>query len=145
MDGDPEPGKWESVSLLSVSDGETFEILRDEPERLEGIAAGIDRAHLRRLRRGEIPVDEEIDLHGLDRKEAHRALRTPLRDAIAAGARCILVIHGRGSHSADGDSVLRSRLVSWLGEAPHGARVMGFACGLRARGGATYVLLRRRR
>jgi DNA-nicking Smr family endonuclease len=123
----------------------SFTLLRDEPERLEGIAPGIDRAHLRRLRRGEVRVDEEVDLHGLDRREAGSAVREALKRAIAGGGRCVRVIHGRGGHSPDGRPVLRSSLVGWLSEAAHASQVMAFASGLRERGGATYVLLRRRR
>lgn len=122
-----------------------FEILRDEPGRFEGLAPGIDRAHLRRLRRGEVPVDEEVDLHGLDRRQARAALRQALARAIERGGRCVRVIHGRGSHSGEQGPVLRRGLLAWLGEAPHGPRVMAFASGLAERGGATYVLLRRRR
>lgn len=122
-----------------------FEILRDEPERFEGVAPGIDRAHLRRLRRGEVPPDEEVDLHGLDRKQARHALHAALQRAIDEGGRCVRVIHGRGVHSADGSSVLRAGLARWLAEPPYADRVMAFATGLGERGGATYVLLRRRR
>lgn len=128
-----------------MAPGKTFQILRDEPERLEGVAPGIDRAHLRRLRRGEVPVDEEVDLHGLDRARARRAVREALKHAIDAGGRCVRIVHGRGTHSAEAGPVLRSELASWLSEPPHAARVMAFASGLRERGGATYVLLRRSR
>jgi DNA-nicking Smr family endonuclease len=122
-----------------------FEILRNEPERLEGIAPGIDRAHLRRLRRGEVEVDDEVDLHGLTHAEAGRAVREAIADALACGDRCLCLIHGRGVHSPGGDGVLRSGLLGWLSEEAHAPHVMAFASGLRERGGATYVLLRRRR
>lgn len=122
-----------------------FEILRNERERLEGIAPGTDRAHLRRLRRGEVPIDLEIDLHGLDRQEARRELLRTLERAIANGDRCVAVIHGRGTYSPGGQSVLREQLATWLSEPPHASRIMAFASGLQERGGATYVLLRRRR
>jgi DNA-nicking Smr family endonuclease len=88
-----------------------------------------------------VTVDEEVDLHGLDRREAGSAVREALKRAIAGGGRCVRVIHGRGGHSPDGQPVLRSS----LSEAAHASQVMAFASGLRERGGATYVLLRRRR
>ena len=122
-----------------------FEILRDEPERLEGIAPGIDRAHLKRLRRGEVPVDREVDLHGLEQPAARKAVREALVATKAEGGRCVRVIHGRGLHSEGGDAVLRGRLPGWLSEEPLASAVMAFATGQRERGGATYVLLRRRR
>jgi DNA-nicking Smr family endonuclease len=115
-------------------------------ERLEGIAPGIDRSHLKRLARGEIEPDSEIDLHGLDRRNARFALRAALHEAHAEGERCVRVVHGRGLHS-DLGPVLKEALVEWLGEPPLGPLVMAFASAPSHDGGsgATYVLLRRRR
>ena len=89
-----------------------FEVRR-EGERVEGIAVGVDRAHLRRLRRGEIDVDSELDLHGLDRREARFLLRAELRGAHSEGERCVRVVHGRGRHSELGP-VLREAIPEWL-------------------------------
>ena len=111
---------------------------------VDGWASGFDRRRLRELRRGEIEPDGEVDLHGLTSADARRALRAALSDAIAAGARCVLVVHGRGSRSEAGP-VLRDALPGWLAEAPHGAHVLAFAAADDRRGGATYVLLRRDR
>jgi len=115
-------------------------------ERLEGIAPGIDRNHLKRLGRGEIEPDSEIDLHGLDRRNARFALRAALHEAYAEGERCVAVVHGRGLHS-DLGPVLKEALVEWLAEPPLGPLVMAFASAPSHDGGtgATYVLLRRRR
>jgi len=114
--------------------------------RHEGLAPGIDRRHLLRLRRGEVPVDRELDLHGLDRRGAAAALRRELGLARDRGERCVLVIHGRGARS-EGAAVLKEALPGWLGEPPLDALVMAFATARPAEGGegATYVLLRRSR
>ena len=111
---------------------------------IDGWAAGFDRRRLRELRRGEIAPELEIDLHGMTRAEAHRALAAALRDAIARGLRCVLVVHGRGARSTAGP-VLRDALPGWLAEAPHAAQILAFAADETRRGGATYVLLRRAR
>jgi DNA-nicking Smr family endonuclease len=115
-------------------------------ERIEGLAAGIDRQHLLRLRRGEVPVDLRIDLHGLVAAEARRRLSTELERAQAAGLRCVLVIHGRGLHS-EGSAVLREGVAEWLVAAPLAGRVMAFTSARPGDGGsgASYVLLRRKR
>jgi DNA-nicking Smr family endonuclease len=110
----------------------------------DGWASGFDRRRLRELRSGAIPPDIEIDLHGMTRAEAQRALAATLRDAIAERKRCVLVVHGRGSRSP-GAPILRDALPQWLAQAPHGASVLAFAAGEAQRGGATYVLLRRAR
>lgn len=112
--------------------------------RIDGVASGFDRRRLRELRRGEPPPDREVELHGLRRDEARRALSAALREALAAGARCVLVIHGRGTRSPAGP-VLRSALPAWLAEPPHGSGILGFAASENHAGGATYVLLRRSR
>ncbi len=115
-------------------------------ERVEGLAAGIDRAHLRRLRRGEWEIDREVDLHGLDRRAARAALQEAVRSAHQARQRCLLVVHGRGAGSIAGP-VLKPALPRWLSEPPTGPLVMAFASARPEHGGAgaTYVLLRRRR
>ncbi len=120
--------------------------LGEEGERIAGLAPGIDRAHLRRLERGEIEPEGEIDLHGLDLRDARYALRAALREAHSEGFRCVRVVHGRGLHSEAGP-VLKPSLVGWLAEQPLGALIMAFASAPPADGGpgATYVLLRRKR
>jgi DNA-nicking Smr family endonuclease len=111
-----------------------------------GLAAGIDRKHLSRLRRGEVPVDLRVDLHGLVEKEARRRLAAEIERAQAAGLRCVLVVHGRGLHS-EGPAVLREGVSEWLTAAPLAGRVMAFASARSEDGGsgASYVLLRRKR
>jgi DNA-nicking Smr family endonuclease len=122
-----------------------FEIVRSG-ERSEGLARGIDRKHLVRLRRGEWPVERRLDLHGLVAAQARRMLADELRDAFASGDRCLLVVHGRGLHSEAGP-VLRDGVIGWLTTPPLAAQVMAFASALPRDGGpgASYVLLRRAR
>jgi len=111
---------------------------------VDGWSPGFDRRRLRALRRGEIAPDREIDLHGMTRTAARRALGAELRAALAAGERCVLVVHGRGNRSESGP-VLREALPAWLAEEPHQGAVLAFAAAEDRRGGATYVLLRRDR
>jgi DNA-nicking Smr family endonuclease len=122
-----------------------FEVERSG-ERLEGVASGVDRAHLRRLRRGEVEPEQRLDLHGMTAGEARRALGAVLREAAAAGVRCVLVVHGRGLHS-EGGAVLKDGVVDWLTAPPLSRLVLAFASALPRDGGAgaSYVLLRRRR
>ncbi|RDZ29157.1 Smr/MutS family protein [Lysobacter silvisoli] len=55
----------------------------------------------RRLRRGEISAQEELDLHGSDVREAEALLRAFLRDAREHGLGCVRIIHGKGRGGAD--------------------------------------------
>lgn len=128
-----------------ASEAPVFAIERAD-ERIEGLAPGIDRAWLRRLRAGELAPERRIDLHGLSARDASRTVFRALAAAYEAGHRCVLIVHGRGTRSAEG-AVLRAALPHWLASPPTAARVMAFASAQPADGGAgaTYVLLRRRR
>lgn len=119
-------------------------IVRIEADRFEGRADDVGRRTLAALRRGEYPVDESIDLHGLD---ASTARQTLIRAVEAEpSARCLQVVHGRGLHSEDGP-VLRDSLPDWLRRPPLAWRVLAFSSAPARRGGpgATLVLLRRAR
>lgn len=120
-----------------------FEDLRNG-ERIEGRAPGIDRKLLRRLRAGAFDVEQRFDLHGLLAAEAREVLQEALLEAFAAGRRCVLVIHGRGLHSAE-EPVLKRALPGWLAEPALGGHILAFSSATPAHGGfgATYVLLRK--
>lgn len=115
-------------------------------ERVEGIAPGIDRAVLRKLRSGEFARDARLDLHGLRAAAARAQVTETLRRVQSEGGRCVLVIHGRGRHS-ETEPVLKEALLEWLAEPPLAELVMAFTSATGGDGGvgATYVLLRRDR
>ena len=120
--------------------------IRESGGRIEGLAEGIDRSHLDRLKRGRVPVAREIELHGLERREAALEVRVELQEAFEMAERCVLIIHGRGAHAEMGP-VLKEAVLGWLCEPPLDRLVMAFASAVPEHGGtgATYVLLRRRR
>lgn len=129
----------------SESEEQSFQIVTSG-ERVEGVAVGVDRAWLRRLRAGDVRVESRVDLHGLNARSAHVAVRRALERAHADGRRCVLIVHGRGLHSPEGP-VLRAFLLRWLTESRVAPIVMAFASARPRDGGegATYVLLRRSR
>ena len=111
-----------------------------------GIADGLDRRTMDKLRKGKMRPEAVIDLHGMTAADAHRALGGFLGSAYATGRRCVLVITGKGSLK-EGGGVIRRELPSWLNAAENRGRILGFA---QARpgdggGGAFYVLLKRKR
>jgi DNA-nicking Smr family endonuclease len=112
---------------------------------LEGAVAGLDREVMKRLRRGDYPAEGRLDLHGLAREEARGAMERFLRDSRLGGKRCVLVVHGRGRHSADQLPVLKEALIGWLAGGRFGRQVLAFSSARPADGGAgaLYVLLRR--
>lgn len=122
---------------------------------------GLDRRTSQRLARGQIDTEARLDLHGLRQDEAHSALLRFLTRTRIEGARCVLVITGKGEspfarhtlHStryheaSDHSGVLRAALPQWLGEAQFRALVAGFqpAHPRHGGGGAFYIWLRKRK
>ncbi|MEL6387020.1 MAG: Smr/MutS family protein [Pseudomonadota bacterium] len=101
-----------------------------------------DRAGEKKVRRGQVPFTARIDLHGMTQAEADRALRGFLSHHRSAGARCVLVITGKGR---SGLSVLKRNFIHWLSSPSGRSLASGFA-EAHARhggGGAFYVWLRR--
>lgn len=119
--------------------------LADTDEYIEGRVAGLDQGIVRKLRRGEFAVQGHVDLHGMTRDEAKRAVDAFLRSSRNAGKRCVLLVHGRGLHSKDQLPILKDALRTWLSTARFGRHVLAFATARPVDGGAgaLYVLLRR--
>jgi len=121
-------------------------IKRAEPALEHGRAAGVDRRRSDRLRRGRLPVEARLDLHGYTQDQAHAALDRFLGEAQARGLRCVLVITGKGTTTESG-GVLRTQVPRWLNEPGNRARVLAFDYAQPKHGGlgAIYVLLRRKK
>ncbi|MCH7887881.1 MAG: Smr/MutS family protein [Proteobacteria bacterium] len=116
------------------------------PSLRPGHSPGLDKRRAQRLRRGQMPVEGSIDLHGLTQKQAAHALGAFLTDAQEAGRRCVLVITGKGDAKGEA-GVLRAMAPRWLNEPPNRARILAFEVAQPKHGGqgALYVLLRRKR
>ena len=105
------------------------------------VRAGLQQKQVRRLRRGQIPIAAEADLHGMRLAEARRLLEDFLGDCRQRGLRCVRVIHGKGLRSSGGHAVLKWEVDRLL--RGHEA-VMAFCSAQPKDGGtgAVYVLLR---
>lgn len=112
------------VTTLTVEPGSQTDFLQ-EIERLrldvkfEDKLPDEDELHplggnrLRMLKRGVVSLDRQLDLHGLTRDEAVSSLERFLRSARLAGEKAVLIITGKGGHSADGP-VLNQAVAAWL-------------------------------
>jgi DNA-nicking Smr family endonuclease len=127
-----------------VEGGSRFEV-EDDGTRVEGRRVDVPLDALRRLRRGAMPIDARLDLHGLTTHEARAKVDAFLRAMRTRGERCVLVIHGKGGHSPQGAGVLRGEIAAWLAQSAASEHVAAFATAGAADGGegAVYVLLRR--
>lgn len=127
-----------------VDGGARFEVA-DDGRRVEGRRVDLPIDALRRLRRGLLPIDARMDLHGMGVREARTQLELFLRTMRARGERCVLLIHGKGEHSPQGIGVLRGEMSAWLSQGASSEHVAAFATAREGDGGegALYVLLRR--
>ncbi len=123
---------------------------RPAPPLTPGAVAGLDRRTADRLRRGQLPIEARLDLHGMTQHQAHTALRQFIVSSSLAGRRCVLVITGKGSRSPrtahEARSVLRHRVPQWLND-DFRTQVVAVTHARPQDGGegALYVLLRRQR
>lgn len=82
-----------------------------------------------------------IDLHGQTRDEAWNTLDLFVENSLKRGLKKILIIHGKGNHTGEGESVLGPLVKTYieqhkhLGARGHPDRTMGGS-------GATWVLLK---
>lgn len=120
-----------------------FEVT-DDGRRVEGRRADVSPDLVRNLRRGQLPVDGRLDLHGLSAAQAQDALVDFLRTMRTRNERCVLVIHGKGERVA-GSGVLRGEIAAWLSQGKAREHVAAFATARDDDGGegAVYVALRR--
>jgi len=117
------------------------------PER-HGLDAGWDR----KLARGVVHPDFTLDLHGASLDAAHARLDHGLVQAIAHGARVVLLITGRARPSDDhaGRSgrrgAIRAKFLDWLMAGPHASRIAAIRPAHPRHGGAgaVYIVLRRK-
>lgn len=119
--------------------------ISDSDEYIEGIAPGLDKRLLSRLRRGDYAVQGHVDLHGLVREEARIQVEQFVAESITRGHRCVLIVHGRGLNSKDQIPVLKEAVRLWLVRGRIARSVLCFATARPTDGGAgaVYVLLRR--
>jgi DNA-nicking Smr family endonuclease len=103
-----------------------------------------DLSGQRKIRRGQNEIDARLDLHGHTQDTAHRELVEFLLRQAANGARCVLVITGKGRL---GTGILRSRLFDWIADPDLRPFIAGYAAAHPRHGGAgaTYIFLRTKR
>jgi len=115
-------------------------------EYIEGAVQGFSRKLMKKLKQGELPVQDHIDLHGLSKQDAETEVTSFLLKSFRNGLRCVLIVHGRGLNSPENLAVLKEGLPQWLNRGRVRKMVLAFATARPYDGGtgATYVFLRRR-
>jgi DNA-nicking Smr family endonuclease len=113
-------------------------------ESLYFARTGLQQRLLQRLRRGQLPCEAELDLHGMTIARAQIEMERFLSYCAERRLRTVRIIHGKGYGSREQAPVLKSRVNHWLREQQD---VLAFCSSRRDQGGtgAVNVLLRSRR
>ena len=102
----------------------------------EYLKNGVSRANLKKLTRSRI--EDSLDLHGNTTVQARRLLQHFLHEASSHGLRKVLVIHGKGANSPNGEAILRELTRNWLCGHPE---VLAFCPAPAHQGGSGAVLV----
>lgn len=115
---------------------------QDAGEELEFRQPGVQLAVMRKLRRGQLACQAELDLHGLSLAQARQQLSAFLAQVSARGLRCVRVIHGKGLRSSPRGPVLKPNVARWLQQRQE---ILAYCSARPVDGGsgALYVLLRK--
>jgi len=115
----------------------------DSGEELAFLREGLSRQLLRQLRRGHWVVQDNLDLHGMNRAEAAHRVAEFLRAGAARGVRCARIVHGKGLGSKNREPVLKHMMRKLL---PRRDEVLAFCQAPATDGGsgALLVLLKAR-
>ena len=109
-----------------------------------GEISGIDRSSARRLQRGQIQIEDRLDLHGLSQEQAHKELVSFISRAVQQNFRNVLIITGKGR---EGHGILRQQVPIWLkdGLLRQHVNAISYAQPQDGGTGALYIRLKRQR
>ncbi len=136
------PAYGDQPSLAGFSDGGSEDIGAEDT--LFFARPGLQQRQLQRLRRGQLPVEAELDMHGMTIPVAGKEVARFLAHCRDRHIRCVRIIHGKGYGSRETAPVLKNRIDHWLRQHHD---VLAFCSTPRDRGGtgAINVLLRSKR
>ena len=114
-------------------------------QRYAARGPGVSRAQIAQLRAGKVRTEETLDLHGQTVEAGKQHLREFLVAAHRIGRRCVLVVHGKGTHSEHGAPLREAVVGELLGELSGFVHALSTAAPSDGGEGATYVVLRGRK
>ena len=113
----------------------------------------LDSTWDRKLGKGVLQPDFTLDLHGHTLDSAHSRLEHGLTQALAQGARVLLLITGKSRAAEDINArgqrrgAIRAKFVDWLANGPHASKIAAIRPAHPRHGGAgaVYIVLKRPR
>jgi DNA-nicking Smr family endonuclease len=116
-------------------------VVEGDGTRYAARAPGVSRAQIAELRAGKLHVEETLDLHGDTVARGVERLRGFL--ATARGVRrCVLIVHGKGTHSDHGAPLREAVVGELLGALSGYVHALATAAPAHGGEGATCVVLR---
>ena len=101
---------------------------------------GLDGKISKEIRRGKLPTQARIDLHGLSIHDAHNQINSFLEDCYYQDKRKVLVVTGKG-----GDHSIRREFPLWVQQSPLRQIVISCtAAHQRQGGGGAFIVVLRR-
>lgn len=147
------PVKLDALEIGSKAPTRAGVQLPDEKSVIQLPGYQLDGKIRRRLTSGKIEPEGKLDLHGMNRKEAEKAVASFVLSSFRSGRRLILIVTGKGREKNDTGpipqrtGILRRSLQTWL-DAPPLAEIVqfvSFAHDAHGGSGAFYVYLRRKK
>lgn len=120
----------ESDEMASFESGDELKFLR----------TGFSSRLLKKLRRGDYAIQDELDLHGLTASEAKLETHGFVNECARDNVRAIRIVHGKGRNSSGRTPVLKKMLIGWLSKNQHVIAVVSTPANDGGTG-AVYVLL----
>src|SRR5215470_976894 len=115
-------------------------VVEGDGQRYAARAPGVNRTQLSELRTGKLHAEETLDLHGESVETGRQQLREFLVAAHKLGRRCVLVVHGKGTHSEHGAPLREAVLEELLGPLSGLIRALATAAPSHGGEGATYLM-----
>ena len=102
--------------------------------------ANMDHRKQKKLKKGVLPIDNRLDLHGLNAAQAKSKIDSFIKENYDQQKKCLLVITGKGK------GVLKRELPFWLNQAHLKPYIISFSESARHHGGtgAFYITLRKK-
>ena len=108
-----------------------------------GKEIGLNKKKFRKIKKGTLPIENKLDLHGFTEIEAKKELETFLDYCLSRNKRVVLVITGKGRSEKGG--VIKNNISKWLNSQNLRHKIIGFDYAAPKHGGngAIYIFLKK--
>jgi len=141
IDPTPSQRKLDDQRVMEELMAESDESLSYESgDELKFLRSGYSSRLLKKLRRGDYAIQDELDLHGLIAGDAKRETHAFINECARDNVRAVRIVHGKGRNSAGRTPVLKNMLLGWLSKNQHVIGVISTPANDGGTG-AVYVLI----